>query len=73
VQLFNAVRKQQTCNTKISKTGPLKRKHEQVLKRIDKKAFLNILSGSKSIRIDESDKIKNTIQNKENEVSIIFT
>jgi len=72
VQLFNAVKEQQTCiSKKISEAGPLERKREQVLKNIDKNAFLDILmGGSKSISIDKSD--KNTIQNKENKVSIIF-
>jgi len=72
VQLFNAVKEQQTCiSKKISEAGPLERKREQVLKNIDKNAFLDILmGGNKSISIDKSD--KNTIQNKENKVSIIF-
>jgi len=74
VQLFNAVREQQICiSKKISQAGPLERKREQVLKSIDKNAFLDILMGdSKSISVDKSDKTKDTIQNKENKVSIIF-
>ncbi|XP_014488054.1 PREDICTED: RRP15-like protein [Dinoponera quadriceps] len=53
VQLFNAVRQQQTViSKKLSQAGPLERKREQVLKNIDKNAFLDILMGkSESISV----------------------
>lgn len=56
VQLFNAVRQQQTeTNQKLLNAGPLERKREQVLKNIDKRAFLDVLMGeSQSISIDKS-------------------
>ncbi|KAI4500142.1 hypothetical protein M0802_004559 [Mischocyttarus mexicanus] len=54
VQLFNAVRQQQTdTKQKLLDAGPLERKREQVLKNIDKRAFLDVLMGeSKSIPVD---------------------
>ncbi|XP_029163621.1 RRP15-like protein [Nylanderia fulva] len=56
VQLFNAVKQQQTAiDKKLSEAGPLERKREQVLKSIDKNAFLDILmGGSKSIPLDNT-------------------
>ncbi|KAK2578675.1 hypothetical protein KPH14_012163 [Odynerus spinipes] len=56
VQLFNAVRQQQIeTNKKLADAGPLERKREQVLKSIDKRAFLDVLMGeSKSIPVDSS-------------------
>ncbi|KAL2744463.1 RRP15-like protein [Vespula maculifrons] len=56
VQLFNAVRQQQTeTNQKLLNAGPLERKREQVLKNIDKRAFLDVLMGeSQSISVDKS-------------------
>lgn len=56
VQLFNAVRQQQTeTNQKLLNAGPLERKREQVLKNIDKRAFLDVLMGeSQSISIDKN-------------------
>lgn len=54
MQLFNAVKQQQAeINKKLSDAGPLERKREQVLKSIDKTAFLDVLmGGSKSIPVD---------------------
>lgn len=79
MQLFNAVKQQQThISKKISRAGPLERKREQVLKNIDKNAFLDILmGGSKSVSVDnpvKSDEImeENRIQNDKNKVSTIF-
>ncbi|KAK0181710.1 hypothetical protein PV327_003973 [Microctonus hyperodae] len=53
VQLFNAVKQQQTMlEKKLIEAGPLERKREQVLKSIDKRAFLDVLmGGSKSIPV----------------------
>lgn len=79
MQLFNAVKQQQMyISKKISRAGPLERKREQVLKNIDKNAFLDILmGGSKSVSVDnpvKSDEImeENRIQNDKNKVSTIF-
>ncbi|XP_015179976.1 PREDICTED: RRP15-like protein, partial [Polistes dominula] len=73
VQLFNAVRQQQTdTNQKLQDAGPLERKREQVFKNIDKRAFLDVLMGeSKSIPVDKN--IPNQIEednteNKEDKV-----
>ncbi|XP_015593660.1 RRP15-like protein isoform X2 [Cephus cinctus] len=54
VQLFNAVRQQQTeINRQLVEAGPLERKREKVLKNIDKRAFLDVLMGStRSIPVD---------------------
>ncbi|XP_032674534.1 RRP15-like protein [Odontomachus brunneus] len=56
VQLFNAVKQQQTdISKKLSEAGPLERKREQVMKNIDKNAFLDILMGkAKSISVDKT-------------------
>ncbi|XP_011260510.1 RRP15-like protein [Camponotus floridanus] len=69
VQLFNAVKQQQTdISKKLTQAGPLERKREQVLKSIDKNAFLDILmGGSKSISIDntvQSEKVIEQTNNK---------
>ncbi|XP_046823501.1 RRP15-like protein [Vespa crabro] len=75
VQLFNAVRQQQTqTNQKLLNAGPLERKREQVLKNIDKRAFLDVLMGeSKSIPVDKSiecqeEEKRNNEENKEDKV-----
>ncbi|EFN80375.1 RRP15-like protein [Harpegnathos saltator] len=56
VQLFNAVRQQQTdISKKLSQAGSLERKREQVLKNVDKNAFLDILMGkANSISVDKT-------------------
>lgn len=68
VQLFNAVKQQQTeINTKLSQAGPLERKREQVLKSIDKNSFLDILmGGSKSIPVDNPVKPEAVVVQTEN-------
>lgn len=75
VQLFNAVKQQQTeISKKLSEAGPLERKREQVLKSIDKRAFLDVLMGeSKSIPVDnevkdESEKEKAHNEKKDDKV-----
>ncbi|KAI4487216.1 hypothetical protein M0804_005365 [Polistes exclamans] len=67
VQLFNAVRQQQTdTNQKLQDAGPLERKREQVLKNIDKRAFLDVLMGeSKSIPVDKN--IESQIEREEDD------
>lgn len=74
--MFNAVRQQQTeISKKMSQAGPLERKREQVLKSIDKNAFLDILMGnSKSIPVDNPVKSdepigENTTQSDKDKVS----
>lgn len=75
MQLFNAVKLQQTdISKKLSQAGPLERKREQVLKSIDKNAFLDILmGGSKSISIDNTVQSEKVIEqtNDKNKVSKI--
>lgn len=76
VQLFNAVKQQQTdISKKLSEAGPLERKREQVMKNIDKNAFLDILMGkAESISVDntvEPEKTVETIGNKD-KVSEVF-
>ncbi|KMQ98313.1 rrp15-like protein [Lasius niger] len=68
VQLFNAVKQQQTnINKKLSQAGPLERKREQVLQSIDKNAFLDILmGGSKSIPLDNTTKSEKLVQQTNN-------
>lgn len=68
VQLFNAVRQQQTdISKKLSQAGPLERKREQVLKNIDKNAFLDILmGGTKSTSVDNAVKSETTVKATEN-------
>lgn len=54
VQLFNAVRMQQKDVTKkLEEAGPLEVRKEKVLKSIDKRAFLDVLMGEKSQKVDE--------------------
>jgi len=76
VQLFNAVRQQQMeINKKLSQAGPLERKREQVLKNIDKNAFLDILmGGSKSIQVHNAPKIEKPVEmiNNKEKVSKVF-
>lgn len=64
MQLFNAVRQQQTeIKQKLSQAGPLERKREQVFKSIDKNAFLDILmGGSKSIAVDNAVKSEKPVE-----------
>ncbi|EZA58964.1 hypothetical protein DMN91_010674 [Ooceraea biroi] len=64
VQLFNAVKQQQTdIRKKMVRAGPLERKREQVLKNIDKNAFLDILmGGSKSVPVDNPVKSDKTVE-----------
>lgn len=53
VQLFNAVRMQQKdISKKLEEAGPLEVRREKVLKNIDKRAFLDVLMGEKSQRVD---------------------
>lgn len=56
VQLFNAVKQQQTeINKKLVEAGPLERKKQMVLESIDKNAFLDVLmGGSARIRLDNA-------------------
>lgn len=76
MQLFNAVRQQQTeINKKLSQAGPLERKREQVLKSIDKNTFLDILmGGSKSIPAHNTLKSEKSVEqtNNEEKVSVVF-
>lgn len=76
MQLFNAVKQQQTdISKKLTQAGPLERKREQALKSIDKNAFLDILmGGSKSISIDNTVQSENVIEqtNNKNKVSKVF-
>lgn len=53
VQLFNAVSGQQNkiC-TELEKAGPLERKREDVMKKMDKRAFLDVLMRKKSQQVD---------------------
>lgn len=54
VQLFNAVKMQQKdISTKLKEAGPLEVKRDKVLKNIDKRAFLDVLMGEKSEKVDE--------------------
>lgn len=56
VQLFNAVKQQQTdIETQLKKAGPLDRKREQVFKKIDKHEFLDKLMGETK----SADKVEN--------------
>ncbi|CAH1162965.1 unnamed protein product [Phaedon cochleariae] len=53
VQLFNAVRAQQKDISKqLEEAGPLEVRKEKVLKNIDKRAFLDVLMGEKSQRVE---------------------
>lgn len=52
VQLFNAVRQQQVAiNKQIDQKGITETKKEKILKSIDKKAFLDVIS--KPVKIDD--------------------
>lgn len=77
MQLFNAVKQQQTdISNKLSEAGPLERKREQVLKNIDKNAFLDILMGkAESISVDNTAAPEKTITSAENKnkVSKVFS
>lgn len=54
VQLFNAVKMQQKdVNKKLEEAGPLEVRKERVLKSIDKSAFLDVLMGEKSQKVDK--------------------
>ncbi|XP_018563361.1 RRP15-like protein isoform X2 [Anoplophora glabripennis] len=54
VQLFNAVKSQQKqISEKLKEAGPLEVRKEKVLKNIDKRAFLDVLMGEKSQKIDD--------------------
>ncbi|XP_012538433.1 RRP15-like protein [Monomorium pharaonis] len=68
VQLFNAVRQQQTeIKKKLSEAGPLERKREQVYKSIDKNTFLDVLmGGSKSIPVNNAVKSEKPIEQTDN-------
>lgn len=71
------MRQQQTeISKKLSEAGPLERKREQVMKNINKNAFLDILMGkSESVPVDdtaESEKMVKSIGNRD-KVSIQLT
>ncbi|XP_057660614.1 RRP15-like protein [Diorhabda carinulata] len=54
VQLFNAVKKQQQdISKKLEEAGPLEVRKEKVLKNIDKRAFLDVLMGEKSQKLED--------------------
>lgn len=74
MQLFNAVRQQQTeINKKLSQAGPLERKREQVLKNIDKNAFLDILmGGSKSIQVHNELKFEKPVDKTNDKEKVSF-
>ncbi|XP_060520936.1 RRP15-like protein [Cylas formicarius] len=68
VQLFNAVRTQQKdISKKLEEAGPLEVRKEKVLKSIDKRAFLDVLMGEKSTRVDEAVKTKENKAEKKND------
>lgn len=77
VQLFNAVKQQQTdISKKLSEAGPLERKREQVMKNIDKNTFLDILMGkAKSMSVDKTVAPEETVESTGNKdkVSKIFS
>lgn len=53
VQLFNSVKGQQNkISTELEKAGPLERKRENVMKKMDKRAFLDVLMRKKSQQVD---------------------
>ncbi|CAH2002721.1 unnamed protein product [Acanthoscelides obtectus] len=55
VQLFNAVKMQQKdIGMKLKEAGSLEVRKEKVLKNIDKRAFLDVLMGEKSDKVDEA-------------------
>ncbi|KAJ8948098.1 hypothetical protein NQ318_008451 [Aromia moschata] len=54
VQLFNAVKIQQKeVDDKLKEAGPLEAKKEKVMKNLDKRAFLDVLMGEKSQKVDD--------------------
>ena len=54
VQLFNAVRQQQvSINKQIGQKGITEAKKEKILKSIDKKAFLDVIS--RPVKLEKSD------------------
>nr|CAI5862468.1 unnamed protein product [Callosobruchus analis] len=56
VQLFNAVKMQQKdISMKLKEAGPLEVRKEKVLKNIDKRAFLDVLMGEKSEKVEMKD------------------
>lgn len=60
VQLFNAVKMQQKdISKKLKDAGPLEIRKEKVLKNIDKRAFLDVLMGEKSQKVDDEKSHKN--------------
>lgn len=68
VQLFNAVRNQQkTIDREMDRNDLSEGKKEKILKKFDKRAFLDTLMGqSKSIIVDEQTKIaKNEIKDED--------
>ncbi|XP_011635417.1 RRP15-like protein [Pogonomyrmex barbatus] len=64
VQLFNAVKQQQTViQKKLVQAGPLERKREQIYKSINKNDFLDILmGGNKSIKVDNPVKSEKPVE-----------
>lgn len=77
VQLFNAVRQQQTdISQKLDQAGPLERKREKVLKSIDKRAFLDVLmGGTKTLYVDDqtkSTKVESTETTEDKKVGDFF-
>jgi len=75
VQLFNVVKQQQTeIDRKLEEVGPLERKREQVMKSIDKRAFLDVLmGGSKSIPIDDPAKCKKVEKNEDDKTDKVWS
>lgn len=75
VQLFNAVKMQQKDVTKkLEEAGPLEVRKEKALKSIDKRAFLDVLMGEKSERVDEhieTTKIENRLTNQDTTWSVL--
>lgn len=65
VQLFNSVRMQQRdIDEKLKEAGPLERKRENVMKSIDKRAFLDVLMNKKSQQVDGEVKDETKQENK---------
>lgn len=65
VQLFNSVRMQQKdIDEKLKEAGPLERKRENVMKSIDKRAFLDVLMDKKSQPVDGEVKDETKQENK---------
>lgn len=54
--MFNAVKSQQKqISDKLKEAGPLEVRKEKVLKNMDKRAFLDVLMGEKSQKVDDLD------------------